>query len=119
MMTWKYTRGDRVSAALSCSGDYVISHRPGSFTVSYRPTGEHVHVATRTTLVLAKKAAEGHKAYAMLTKYMALAQVPEKDLIALFGDLGEDAAKYVDEAITFFSKARGALDHARMRLKTV
>lgn len=62
-LKWKkYTGGKvngiKVQADLSCAGDFVISHRHEQFTVSYRPTGHHIHVGTFTTLAAAKRAAE-------------------------------------------------------------
>ena len=56
----------------------------------------------------------------LLTKYMDLARAPEADLILLCDDLEKtnpEAAKFVDEAIDLFARARSRLDHARSRLK--
>lgn len=65
-MRWKFHEGAKVNgrqvqADLSGSGDYVISHRPGDFNASYRPTGQHHHVGSWPTLVLAKKGCEEYE----------------------------------------------------------
>lgn len=52
--------GQAVQAPLVCAGDYVISCRPQQYSCSYRPEGEHHHVAQCTTLAAAKKAAQAH-----------------------------------------------------------
>lgn len=60
-MRWKrYAGTPGVQAPLSCSGDYVISHRTNQHTVSYRPKGKHVHVAQCETEREAKRAAREH-----------------------------------------------------------
>jgi len=63
-LDWRLIPGDHISATLSVSGDYVISHRKarqkGLFTVSYPPGGQHIHVAQCETLDQAKRAAEYH-----------------------------------------------------------
>ena len=61
-MKWKLIQGDAISATLSVSGDYVISHRPEQFNVSFRPHGHHVHVGLWTSLRAAKRGAEAHAA---------------------------------------------------------
>lgn len=55
---WKSDPGmPGIQAPLSFGGDFVISHRPQNFTVSYRPPGEHHHVGSFGTLRQAKAAA--------------------------------------------------------------
>jgi hypothetical protein len=67
------------------------------------------------------RSAAGPDPKALLHKFMEHAQVPEKELIALAEKFDAEGNKevlhYIDEAINFFAKARGALDHAKMRLK--
>ncbi len=58
---WLSNPGSPIQAPLSYGGDYVISHRTDLFTVSYRPPGQHVHVAQVKTLKAAKLAAEQHR----------------------------------------------------------
>ncbi len=58
---WRYITGDSISADLSLRGDYVVSHRRGCHTVSYRPTGKHEHVGQFATKELAYAAAEVHE----------------------------------------------------------
>lgn len=63
-MRWRFFEGIKgVQADLSVSlkGCFVISHRRGCFTVSYRPPGHHFHVAQKVTLNEAKQAAESFK----------------------------------------------------------
>jgi len=55
---WQKVPGSRIQAALSVCGDYVISHRTREYNVAHRPTGEHHHVGTYTTLKAAKSAAK-------------------------------------------------------------
>lgn len=59
-MKWEEITGDHISAALSVSGPYVISHRPDSYTLSYRPKGKHEHVGTFGTVAEAKREAQTH-----------------------------------------------------------
>lgn len=59
-MNWTYHRRTKNCASLSCSGSYVISHRPGQHIVSYRPTGQHHHVGEYQTWQSAKVAAATH-----------------------------------------------------------
>jgi hypothetical protein len=46
--------------ALSVAADYVISHRPARYMVSFRPPGKHVHVGLSDTLVGAQTLAQSH-----------------------------------------------------------
>jgi hypothetical protein len=46
--------------ALSVAADYVISHRPDRYMVSFRPPGKHEHVGLTDTLVAAQAAAQLH-----------------------------------------------------------
>ena len=61
MMTWATRLGSRISAPLSFSGPYVISHRRDCHTLSYRPTGVHKHLGQFKTVDEAKEAAETHR----------------------------------------------------------
>ena len=59
-MKWKLRKGTKICCPLSFVGNYVISHRPGLYTISYRPPGHHIHVGTRNNLKAAKQLAELH-----------------------------------------------------------
>ena len=59
-MNWDEWPAENNSAALSTCGDYVISHRPNEFNVSYRPPGQHHHVGLAMTIEEAKKLADAH-----------------------------------------------------------
>ena len=65
-LKWKRSPGSAVQAPLSHGHglvpphDYVISHREGQHTVSYRPEGKHEHVGNFPTQKEAKAAAEAH-----------------------------------------------------------
>lgn len=74
-MKWDLIPATPICAALSCSGDYMISHRPEAFNVLWRPPGRHVHLDTFKTLEKAKAVTEAwdkgpKETYAMgLTEY--------------------------------------------------
>lgn len=56
----------------------------------------------------------------MLTKFMAYAAAPEKELIPLFESLEKanpKACEYIDDAIDMFAKARASLMRARSYLE--
>ncbi len=58
---WKEDPGSPgIQAPLSFTGDYVVSHRPGHHTVSYRPPGQHHYVGSYSTKDEAIAAAEQH-----------------------------------------------------------
>jgi hypothetical protein len=60
-LEWKFSEGSAVQANLSFADDYVISHRPNEFNVSYRPPGQHHHVGCGKTLLEAEQLAEAHQ----------------------------------------------------------
>lgn len=57
---WDRAEGNKNSAPISYSGDYVISERPDLFTLSFRPAGQHIPLGQFETLNEAKSAAEEH-----------------------------------------------------------
>lgn len=59
-LRWRHVPQSDVCAALEIAGDYVISHRPASFTLSYRPAGQHVALGTFISLEIAKNQAKNH-----------------------------------------------------------
>jgi hypothetical protein len=60
-LDWREHDGiPNIQAPLSVAGDYVISHRPEQFTLSYRPTGHHVPLGQFTTEQEAKDKAQRH-----------------------------------------------------------
>lgn len=59
-MQWHHIAGTAIQADLSCSGSYVISCRPGSFRLNYRPDGEHHPLGTFPDLASAQREAERH-----------------------------------------------------------
>jgi hypothetical protein len=61
-MNWQHTPETKKVTALTFSGDYIISHRPECFTVSYRPTGQHYHVGQFQNVADGQAAAEEHAA---------------------------------------------------------
>lgn len=87
-MRWKFYKGSKVQADLSGSGDYTISHRPGEFNASYRPTGEHHHVGTYGTLAEAKKGCESYENRRLLP---SVAQV---ERTTYYRDMANELQKY-------------------------
>lgn len=59
-LKWEHCPGTHNCAPLELAGHYVISHRPGKFTIAYRPPGQHYIVGTSKTLDGAKYQAEQH-----------------------------------------------------------
>lgn len=55
---WKEHKGSKIQAALSVLGDYVISHRPNNYNVSFRPPNQHKHIGSYPTLAKAKEVVE-------------------------------------------------------------
>ncbi len=59
-INWLYIPGNKNQAPLYYFDCYVISERLKSFTLSYRPPGEHNPLGTFETLEQAKCVAEEH-----------------------------------------------------------
>ena len=55
---WAENPGSRVQAPLSYGNDYLISHREGLHSVSYRPEGKHIPLGNFKTKEEARAAAE-------------------------------------------------------------
>lgn len=61
ILDWENYPGTPIQAPLSCAGDYVISHWPTGFILTYRPPGKHVPMGKFDTLDKAKFKAMVHK----------------------------------------------------------
>jgi len=59
-LVWACRGPEPKMAALSYSGDYVISQRPSNFTLSFRPTGEHHPLGSFGSLQEAQRTAQDH-----------------------------------------------------------
>lgn len=55
-MKIEYIPATKISAARTLIGDYVISHWPHGYVVTYRPSGQHVPVGVFPTLTEATEA---------------------------------------------------------------
>ncbi len=96
---WEYREADKHTSALSYWKDYVISHRPGNFTLSFRPPDTHKHLGNFPSLEEAKRVAEEHasknvtaagpepRAKMLLKELMEIKErlksIPEKSMDAL------------------------------------
>lgn len=61
VIDWSHYPGSDICCPLTSWEDYVISHRPDQFTLSYRPKDSHIPLGQFTTLELAKSEAVEHK----------------------------------------------------------
>jgi len=61
MNKWKHVPASHICAGLCFVDDFVISKRHENFTLSYRPTGRHVHVGCYKTLRAAQRAAREYQ----------------------------------------------------------
>lgn len=59
-MNWEFIPETKNVSALSISGDYVISHWGDYFILSFRPTGQHIHLGKFSEFKKTKDRAEEH-----------------------------------------------------------
>jgi hypothetical protein len=60
-LAWDTIPATDITCALTIAGDYVITHWPHGFTLSYRPPRKHEPMGTFGTLGEAKQVAERHQ----------------------------------------------------------
>jgi hypothetical protein len=103
---WQEIPGDALSAALSCAGPYVVSHRPAprACVLSFRPCGYHLHVGDFASADEAKSAAALH--------WASLPSPPPHVLVWAWTSLCEPAWGFLEDNGGRFSYAmtHGAAD---------